>query len=109
MNDTLSVRGGLTRLLDVCALRHRVIAQNVANVDTPGYHRLEVAFEDDLSAATGRPEVVASDAAPTRPDGNNVSIEQEMTDLNKNALLYQTAVQLLATRIAAYRSAVAGR
>jgi flagellar basal-body rod protein FlgB len=109
MNDPLSARAGLARLLDTCALRHRVIAQNVANVDTPGYHRLEVAFEDELSAATGRPEVVASQTAPTRPDGNNVSIEQEMSDLNKNALLYQTAAQLLASRVATWRAAVAGR
>src|SRR5437660_8135859 len=32
----------LARLLDVADLRHRVIAQNVANVNTPGYHRLQV-------------------------------------------------------------------
>ena len=36
----------LQQLLDTGSLRHRVIAQNVANVNTPGYKRLEVRFAD---------------------------------------------------------------
>lgn len=110
MNATLSPLAGLARLLDVSALRHRVIAQNVANVDTPGYQRLEVVFEDELAAGSGgRPQVVAATGTPMRPDGNTVTIEQEMGDLNKNTLLYQTAAQLLASRIATQRAAIAGR
>lgn len=109
MNTHLSPLAGLNAILDQAALRHRVIAQNVANVDTPGYLRREVVFDDVLAAATGGgPAVVESDA-PTRPDGNNVSIEQEMSDLNKNTLLYQTAAQLLATRVSTLRAAVSGR
>ena len=41
----------LTRLLDVAAMRQDVIAQNVANVNTPGYGTLGVAFEDALKQA----------------------------------------------------------
>ncbi len=36
----------LSKLLDVASMRHQVIAQNVANVNTPGYHGLDVSFED---------------------------------------------------------------
>ena len=41
----------LTRLLDVAAMRQDVIAQNVANVNTPGYGIMEVSFEDALRDA----------------------------------------------------------
>jgi flagellar basal-body rod protein FlgB len=102
----------LARVLDNTSLRHRVIAQNVANVNTPGYRRLEIAFEDLLSAA--------SDASPSKPqvvevpgtervDGNTVDIDREMGDLTKNALLFQAATQILASRMAAMRSAITGR
>lgn len=53
----------LARLVDASSLRHRVIAQNVANVNTPGYHRRDVSFEGALarelpqSARTQLPDV----------------------------------------------------
>lgn len=101
---------GLQLLLDTGALRHRVIAQNVANVNTPGYKRLEVRFADELGRATGeaRPQV-AEGVGPERVDGNTVDIDREMNDLTKNALLYQAAMQVLANRMAALRSAASGR
>lgn len=105
----------LTQLLDAASLRHRVIAQNVANVNTPGYHRLEVKFEDELARALASPgsppvapKVVVGDG-PERVDGNTVDIDREMNDLTKNALLYQAAAQILTSRIAALKTAIAGR
>lgn len=104
----------LTHVLDASSLRHRVIAQNVANVNTPGYRRLEVAFGSDLARAFGtpavpvRPRVVVADG-PERVDGNTVDIDKEMNDLTKNALLYQAATQIIASRVATLRSAISGR
>lgn len=107
----------LGRVLDTAALRHRVIAHNVANVNTPGYRRLEVVFEDVLARAagdpsagalSGQPKVVES-VGPDRVDENNVDIDREMNELTKNGLLYQAAVQILASRLASMRAAIAGR
>jgi flagellar basal-body rod protein FlgB len=103
----------LGQVLDTTALRHRVIAQNVANVNTPGYRRLEVTFVDELTRATAgegsdQPKVVEA-VDPDRVDGNNVDIDREMNDLTKNGLLYQAATQILASRMASLRSAVSGR
>ncbi len=105
----------LAHILDAASLRHRVIAQNVANVNTPGYRRLAVAFSDDLAAALAtpganpqRPKVVVEDG-PERVDGNTVDIDREMGDLAKNALLYQAAAQIITSRIASQRAAIAGR
>jgi flagellar basal-body rod protein FlgB len=85
----------LTQVMNAASLRHRVISQNIANVNTPGYHRLEVSFEDEMAKAlahpTGgvapivKPHVVVADG-PERVDGNTVDIDQEMGDLTRNAL-----------------------
>jgi flagellar basal-body rod protein FlgB len=106
----------LGRVLDAAALRHKVIAQNVANVNTPGYRRLAVEFEDELGKVLGAggtagdvaPRVVVADQAD-RTDGNTVDLDREMGDLTKNGLLYQAAAQIVASRMAAMRSAVSGR
>lgn len=106
----------LAKTLDAAGLRHRAISSNIANINTPGYRRVEVAFEDDLAAQLQggesadvrqvRPRVLETPGGALRADGNDVSLEQEMTDLSKNTLLYTTAAQLLATRLAIHRSAV---
>lgn len=110
----------LGQVLDAASLRHRVVSQNVANVNTPNYQRLEVAFEGELKKAldsaaggtggTGRvvPKVVVTDN-PDRVDGNTVDLDREMGDLTKNALLYQAVSQILASRMASMRSAISGR
>jgi flagellar basal-body rod protein FlgB len=107
----------LAQVLDASALRHRVIAQNIANVNTPGYKRLEVAFEGELKQAlalpgggTGyvAPTVIPTDA-PERVDGNTVDIDREMNEVAKNGLLYQAMSQILASRLGSLRSAISGR
>ena len=109
----------LTQMLDAAALRHRVIAQNVANVNTPGYKRREVVFETDLAKALAAPDgaatahvepkIVLSEDGPERVDGNNVDIDREMNEMTKNSLLYQAAAQIIASRVASMRAAIAGR
>ena len=111
----------LAQLLDVATLRHRVIAQNVANVNTPGYRRLEVSFEDALARHLSdsgfgqldlngiRPEIVQASGGIDRQDGNNVDIDSEMGRLQKNTLLFGVYSQVLSAKIAAMRAAITGR
>jgi flagellar basal-body rod protein FlgB len=109
----------LTRLLDVAALRHQVISQNLANVNTPGYRQLEVSFEDAFSRALGKqgesgalrlvPRIVEGQENPMRQDGNTVDLDREIGSLNKNSVLFGTAIQLLISRINMMRSAITGR
>ena len=103
--------------MDAAALRQRVIAQNVANVNTPGYRRLAVEFEDEMAKSLGTPggspgavspTVVVADG-PERADGNTVDLDREMGDLTKNGLLFQAAAQIAASRMASLRAAVSGR
>jgi flagellar basal-body rod protein FlgB len=106
----------LTRLLNAASMRHDVIAQNVANVNTPGYQTLELSFEKMLeetlasgSPITPTPQVVTGTGGIERDDGNNVDIDLEVARLQKNSLYFKVYTQLLATELAQYRSAIAGR
>lgn len=109
----------LNGLLHVSEARHRVISQNIANVNTPRYRRLDVSFEEAvrgiLAAESAgvvpgiEPEVREVEGLAARADGNNVDIDQEMAALSKNSLLYQTITQVLASRLGTMRSAITGR
>ncbi|MEB3245366.1 MAG: flagellar basal body rod protein FlgB [Vampirovibrionales bacterium] len=39
------------KALDGVSLRHKSIASNLANAETPGYHRADVSFENELAVA----------------------------------------------------------
>jgi flagellar basal-body rod protein FlgB len=109
----------LARLMDVADLRHEVIAQNVANVNTPGYRRQDVQFEDAFAKALlagqndaalqAKPQVTTAPGGIARADGNNVDIDQEISRLEKNSLLYKVYTQILAVQVNQMRSAISGR
>ena len=109
----------LTRLLDVAALRQDVIAQNVANVNTPGYTTMGVSFEDSLKEALApgsgqrladaAPNVAPGGGGALRADGNDVDVDLEMARLQKNAIYFQVYAQMLANDLAEFRSAIKGQ
>lgn len=89
--------------LDGLSTRHAAIADNIANVNTPGYKRKEVPFEDALSRAVQGKDfdaahpfatpVVSDTTTEARSDGNNVDVEAEMARLAETTLRYQTLTQ----------------
>ena len=118
MSVTPSQLGLISKVLDATALRQRVIGQNVANVNTPGYERSEVVFEEQLNQLleTERPEngalqptVLKTEGLTKRSDGNNVDIDIEMGQLTKNGALFETYTQILAAQLGTLRSAITGR
>lgn len=106
----------LPRLMDAADLRHRVISQNLANVNTPGYRRLDVEFEKRLAQEMSRsgssgpssasPEIVQDDSTSMRADGNNVDVDREIGQLGKNAILFQMYSQLLKSQFDTMKRAV---
>jgi flagellar basal-body rod protein FlgB len=96
------------KMLDYTALRHKVIANNIANVNTPGFRRSDVRFAEELErvlhdkglagAKKLRFRVTEPNTTAFRSDGNNVNIDTEMAALAENAILYQVYAQLLAGR-----------
>jgi flagellar basal-body rod protein FlgB len=109
----------LAKMVDVANLRHKVLAQNVANVNTSGYRRLDVQFDEALANQLAKhgprtrenvsPEIIEDNTSPARLDGNNVTIDSEMMRINKNTLLNNTYLQILATKMAMMRRATEGR
>ncbi len=96
-NDVTSV--ALTSALDGLADRQRAIADNIANIQTPGFHAQRVQFEDDLRSAVesgDSPAVTASSSTstdPTRLDGNNVNLDTETLSSTDTNLRYQLALR----------------
>ncbi|SCY58755.1 MULTISPECIES: flagellar basal body rod protein FlgB [unclassified Butyrivibrio] len=99
----------LDKAADASWLRNEVIANNLANVDTPGYKRQDLNFEDELERALGNSRYVSMDAKVAglkehelrprvindysnfsyRLDKNNVDIDTESVTLAANQIKYQ--------------------
>lgn len=119
MNIKPSQFDELAKLIDVSTVRHRVLANNIANVNTPGFQRREVHFEETLAKQLQRDgrvnlqavsaEVRVDKKSPSRVDGNNVDIDGEIGSMQKNALLHNTYLQIINSRVSQMRSAISGR
>ncbi|AQS59827.1 flagellar basal body rod protein FlgB [Desulforamulus ferrireducens] len=104
----------LQKGLDATSLRQRVIANNVANINTPGFKKSYVSFEDQLKAvikneggtlkgthakhigtASGPliPEVKQVKDTTMRYDGNNVDVDEEMVNLAATTIQYDVIAQ----------------
>ena len=86
--------------------RQQAIAENLANVDTPGYQRVDVDFhttlrnamaQGNLQGATFSPQRDAS--AQVRPDGSTVDADVEAAAQARNGLEYETLVQVSKARV----------
>ncbi len=110
MFDSVSYTA-LNSALDGLALRQRAIAENVANINTPGYQAKKVAFEAELARAVNGGSgaavaTVARSLEPTRTDGNNVNLDEE-TLLNVDTQLrYQLATQAVDGTFSSVRTAM---
>jgi flagellar basal-body rod protein FlgB len=94
----------VARYLDLAASQAKLTAQNMANVDTPGYKALGMDFETEMrdamaSVAQGRDgravHVGLEDGLIARPDGNNVSMDRESLNLAEAQLKFRTGVAVL--------------
>lgn len=112
----------LENALDTAMLRQKVIADNIANVNTPSFKKSYVSFEDELSQALQKekkkgsfraittdqrhiqfyeppkeptkvkPQMHIEDDTFFRNDLNNVDINEEMTNLAKNSIMYEALI-----------------
>ncbi|MCU1579287.1 MAG: flagellar biosynthesis protein FlgB [Rhodoglobus sp.] len=103
----------LSSALDGLAARQRAIANNVANVNTPGYQAQRVSFEDALakSVAEGNGHVAPTTKVsldPTRLDGNNVNLDTETLSNIDTVLRFQFAANATSSQFSLVRSALGG-
>ena len=108
----------LAKSLEGLALRQQAVAQNLANVNTPGYRRKDVLFGDVLQAALTEPksreetmrtiqstrfEVVQESGLFFRNDRGGVDLDREAAELAKTTLRINAVLNLLGKRIALYK------
>lgn len=125
----------LSNALTGAGMEHEAIANNIANVNTPNYHRESVSFKEALAAAEPAPAsgdalglktdsprqfALGGQQAPQpfdprtqvdettqmRADGSNVDIDQEMAQLSQNSGYGQTMAQLLQVQFMRLRQAI---
>jgi flagellar basal-body rod protein FlgB len=88
--------------LKITSDRQQIVASNIANVDTPGYHVKDINFQSALQQVMQKgddaqlgPATNDVEGLPERPDGNNVNIDRESLVLSQTQLQYQMGVQLI--------------
>ena len=118
-SNTMKTNYLLKKAMDASILRHQIIADNIANVDTPGFKRSRVTFEAQLKRALEseenmkkchqayltdkkhiqfckpldyrkvQPKIQVDYDTNYRNDKNNVDIEKEVSDAVINTLRYR--------------------
>ena len=114
----------LDKAADASWLRNQAISNNIANVDTPGYKRQDVAFESVLQKALGSNRYQSMDSKVSaaksknlsvrtftdysnysyRLDGNNVDIDNEQVELASEQIRYMGLTDSLSQEIARLKS-----
>lgn len=118
-----------TRALDLWQRRTEVLANNLANADTPGYLARDVDFRKVLAAANGSPDGLPLQAGtpgqigaagqsadglayrvPTQPsmDGNTVDEQAEQAAFAANGVHYQASLSFITAQIRMLRTAISG-
>jgi flagellar basal-body rod protein FlgB len=108
--DSVTMKA-LNTALDGLAERQRVTAQNVANVNTPGYLAKKVSFENALAksvaAGDGSAKLTSSRSLePTKLDGNNVNLDTETLTNVETVLRYQFATRAVDHEFSMVRAAL---
>ena len=110
----------LEDLLTRASKRQQALSANIANLDTPGYRAKDYSFQDALASiamkkTSERHFGTVQDTTSARvidvgtadkPNGNNVDIERELTEITKNGMEYVTLVEYLTQKIRTLRSAI---
>lgn len=106
------------QLLDASIVRHEALASNMANIETPGYKRVDLPqdfakqFASSLRGGGTAPAptlAVDTTAQSQRADGNNVSLDKELLSMNRNAAEYDVLTEFVSGSLKQLRLAISGR
>ncbi len=123
----------LEKSLDLRSKRHNLIASNISNMDTPGYKGFDIMVDEEINKMNNRPQKIrlektnfmhfpireievddieykenGSSAFSMRGDGNSVNIDNEMTKMAENSLLYSASAQILTKKFAGLKMVIKG-
>jgi len=124
----------LKKGMDATSLRHKLIAHNIANVETPGFKASDTNFKDQLNKLLGEeenlriantrgkhissappiqlselfPQIIKTKGSSRVEDGNNVDIDAQMTNLSENTLEFRAYHRAMGDMLSIITSAVRG-
>ena len=125
----------LEKSLNLRSLQHRILASNIANMDTPNYKAVELDVAEEMNRnihqgassgiqlartqtthlpASSNPtdavkiKIAKSPELSLRSDGNTVDLDRTMGKLAENTLLYRTAAQIISRKFSGLRNAIKG-
>lgn len=118
----------LKKGLDASSLRSKAISNNIANINTKGYKREYVSFEESLKenmdnfnlkaeddkhiqdgSEYGEVKTATDNSSSMREDGNNVDPENEMANEAANTLMYNALITQANSRLTMERYVITGR
>lgn len=108
----MSKIGGITDLIEAGiraeGIRQKAIAGNVANMQTPGYRRFDVKFDEILEKALSgggdidseqlEPEIFQPLSTEVNSTGNDVNLESEIGQMVENSIRHKAYTRLLAKK-----------
>jgi flagellar basal-body rod protein FlgB len=94
--------------MDLLSTRQKLVASNIANIDTPGYKTKDIDFQFEYMSLVqgGAPNVREVQGLITKNDGNNVSLDRESRLLAENALRFNMAANLIHSQIQMVQTAI---
>lgn len=100
----------LEKYMDLVATRQKLVAANIANVDTPGYRTKDIDFQTEFESLLPgeKPKIVNVGNLKVRNDGNDVSLDRESRMLAENDLRFRLAASLLKTNLSVVKMAIEG-
>lgn len=109
----------LSKLLDLTSTKNKVVANNIANANTPGYKKFEVLFEKELKKAVEskdvnkinkiKEQIILSKDKSTRKDGNNVDLDKELVNFYKTSDRHNIYLEILSKKFKGMLAAIDGR
>lgn len=118
----------LDKAADAANTRNEILANNIANVDTPNYKRKDVSFENYLEQALIGGDILDerisdinthlsdfsgitytdNSTLSYRLDGNNVDVDTENAYLAENQIRYNALVEQIGQEFARYKTVLTG-
>jgi len=94
--------------MDLLSARQKLVASNIANLDTPGYKTKDIDFQFEFMSLTkdAPANVVEASGLLVKNDGNNVSMDREARLLAENALRFNLATTLMRSQLKLINSAI---
>lgn len=126
LGNTFNNMNLMNQALDGYSKRNESINNNISNVNTPGYKKTKILFEENLKSQINKNDnlklkttnnkhikdvggtnmVIENKHFSTRRDGNNVNIDVEMAVLAKNTMMYNAVIRQVSNESRKIRSII---